>query len=248
MPKLKAVLSSLEGIDEALHGFYEEDGKGSYILGIEDSAKHPAVAPLISTMEKLKRDKNDLKAQLGAFDGLDAEEARAALEKMATGDDTKPDERLEQLKASLEKKYTGEVEKREQRIAKLQGWLSDTAVDRELDAAISEAGIDPNYREAVRALLKSRGPVPIEGENGFSGVFKSNHEGSPLETPIADYVKGWASTDAAKPYLPPSGGGGSGAKDGSGAGGFSGTVSRSDPVAFGRAASDIAAGKVRVVD
>lgn len=252
MAKLKAVVSSLDGIDEALHQFYEEGANGSYVLALDDTKGHPLTDGLSSTIGKLKREVAELKGKVSAFGDLDPEAAREALEKVAAGDLPDVDKRVADALERAQAKHKAELDRIAGERDKYKGSLYTTSVEGALDKALADAGVIPELREGAKAMFLRMNPQVKEEGSSFLGVFDRDPDGLPVETPVGDYVKKWAGSDAALPWLPPRGGGGSGAgENGTGnvARGGVRRVSRSDPREYGKVKpADIANGSVVLVD
>ena len=259
MPKLKAVVETLDGLDAALHALYSKEGE-KYVLQIEGFDAHPATHGLISTVNRLKEENKGLKPKAKAWtdlvelrgdEDLTPDALHEALESKAGGT---PKDVAEQIKEAerrgaerAEAKALKEMEKVAKERDTLRGALTGRTVDGDLDAAIAKAGFVEKYRPAVRALLKQRNPEMIEEDGKFRGVFRSDPDGIPRDLSIDDYVSAFAKGDEASPFMP-AGGGGSGGKDsgGSGGGARPGSIDGNDPMAWGQNAEKIAKGELAV--
>lgn len=214
--KLKAVLSTLDGLDESMKALYTENEHGEFVLDLDGVDAHPTVRGLKTAHETRGTTIAKLKRQLEAYGEHTPEEIQALLEKVEEAEKGKGGgdasaQALKDLQTKLETKHTKELEKLTGRSAALQKALEARVIDGELDAAI-EGRFKPELKPAVRALLKQRGPTMLETEDGkFIGVFKSDLNGVPGDHSITDYVKEWAKTEEAAAYIPPTGRGGSGA-------------------------------------
>ncbi len=202
MPKLAAVVESLDAVPESFRELYVES-EGKYRLdaeGVED------VSGLKSTLEKLKRDAKEAKDALKRYDGLDPEEYQRLKEAADSAEQTKlqTEGKWEEMKDRLTKSFekekstlTGEVAKRDQFIERL-------LIENELNAAIEKAGVLPEHRKAVRAMLREAGPKVVAEGDEYRGLLG--------EVAISEYVESWAKTEEAAYYLPAEGKGGSGAR------------------------------------
>jgi hypothetical protein len=213
MAKLAAVVDSLDAVPESYRDLYvEADGK--YRIDAEGVESLVDTSGLKSALEKERKAAKEAAAALKKYDGVDVEEfarlkeEREAAEAAKLQTEGKWEEMKKRLSDSHAKeleKYTGEVSKRDRVIEQL-------TVENELTLAIEKAGILPEHRKAVRALLKmeARPTVAWDGDSpkGLMG-----------DVAIAEYVESWAKTDEAAYYLPSSGANGSGAKGGGGGGG-----------------------------
>jgi hypothetical protein len=260
MPKLKAVLETLEGLDAALHALYAKEGD-QFVLQIEGVNSHPTVAGLVSANGRITAERNALKAGAKAWkelvelrggdEDLTPASLHEALEAKAGGT---PKDVAEQLKEAerrgaerAETRAAKELEKVTKELGTVRSALQGRTVDGDLDAAIAKAGVVEKYRPAVRALLKLKNPEMIEEDGKFRGVFRTDPDGIPRDLSIDDFVSAFVKSDEASPYMP-AGGGGSGGKDsgGPGGGGRPGTIDGNDPMAWGQNADKIAKGELAV--
>jgi hypothetical protein len=84
--QLKTKIDSLEEVPEALRGFYEETGTGSYVLEI-DGVPPQAQAKIAEFRENninLAKEREQLEEKLKVYEGLDPDRARDAMAKLAT--------------------------------------------------------------------------------------------------------------------------------------------------------------------
>ena len=202
---LKTVLDTLEGVDDAVKGFYAEtDGK--FILQVEGVDSHPDVANLKSAYERTKADRDAARQERDAAkaiakdfpDDFDAE-------KWAKLKDGKADEAaLIKLRQTLEAErddYKGKYEAE-------QGRALKNALDRDLTDALNSAGVtNTSYAKAARTMLAS--DVKI-GDDGKPFV---DTDMGPLA--LVDHVKRWAAGEGKDFVTPASGGGATGGKNGS---------------------------------
>lgn len=209
---LPAEVESLDAIAEEHRPLYKEHA-GSFRLDIEGVEFPDDVKGVKNALNSERRMRQTLEKQIAKlpqdFDADRWEELKELAEKGGKKADPDP--------ADLTKKWEKKLSEKEDEIARRDAQIKNLTVDLELDRAISDAGLidDPRVRNAVKALMEKRGPQVVEGENGYLGVFKDDLG---REVPIVEYVKGWAKTEEAEPFLPPSGAKGGGSK-GSSAGG-----------------------------
>lgn len=209
---LKAVVDNLEGVDEALHGLYVEDG-GKFYLSVEGIDEHTAVRGLKSNKDTLLAEKKRLEKALEQYEGLDAEAAREALRKMEETEEAglKDKGKFEELKSKLTEKHTTELQKKDGEITKLTSFIERLLVDDAINRAMEEIDVLPHFRPAVRALMKERGPKVLRDGDDFRGVMPTDMG----EAEIGSYMKEWARTDDAAHYVKaevPSGSGGQGGR------------------------------------
>jgi hypothetical protein len=208
MPKLAKQVDSLDAVPEPFREAYvEQDGK--YLLDTE----WEDTSGLKNALDAERKAAKEAKAALKKYDGVDpeefarlkaaADEAEAAkLQSEGRWEDVK--KRLADSHAKELEKWTGEVSKRDRVIEQL-------TVENELSAAIDKAGILPEHRKAVRALLRVEAKPTVQWDGDAP-------KGVMGDVAIAEYVESWAKTDEAAYYLPSSGANGSGAKGGGGGG------------------------------
>lgn len=209
---LKAILESLEGLEEPIAALYEEKD-GAFVLQVQGIDGHPSVKGLRSAFEKGKRDLKDATDALEAFGGITPDEIEELRTKAENpGESTvDADALVQDAVAKTKAKSQRELDLAKTERDRLYGALERVYVENELNAAIAKHGVKDEYRSAVRSLLKERAPQMIEDAGDFRGVFKADIDGIPGDHAIDDYVGAWVKTDGAKAFLPPSGKAGSGA-------------------------------------
>lgn len=197
---LKAVLDSLDTIEESLRPFYVEvDGK--FHLDVDDTIReHREIAPLRNAYDRTKADLAKAKAERDEFGGklrslpedFDADLWKRLKE---GGDPAKREAQMVELRKQLEAErdeWRGKAETAAQQVQRV-------IVERSLDDAITSAGITtPTFVKAARALLV--GQVKIESD---APVVETDMG----RFPLGDYVKRWAASDGKDFVSPPSGGG-----------------------------------------
>lgn len=189
---LKALLETLDGVDDTVKPFYaERDGK--FVLDVEGVDDHPEVANLRNAYSRTKADKDAAKSEAAALKAQIVELQKGAPDTAAT------QARLNELQ-----------EKLDQANAKAGEWQTKyTGVTRDqaLTGALQAAGItNPTFLKAAQAMLSSTVKL---GEDGTAYV-----ETSMGPKVLADFVKGWAASDGKDFVTPPSGGGSKGNETG----------------------------------
>jgi len=189
---LKAVLETLEGVDDAIQPLYTET-EGKFVLAVEGVDDHPEVANLRNAYTRTKEDREKAKGE--------AQTLKAQIEELKK---TAPDT------AATQAKLTQMQEQLEAATAQATEWQSKfvgKARDEALMQSLQAAGItNPTFLQAAKAML---------GEK-----VKLGDDGSPyVETTmgpkvLADFVKSWAASDGKDFVAPPSGGGATGGKIG----------------------------------
>lgn len=168
MAKLRAVLDSLDGLDEIQAGFYVEgegDYEGRYVLGVEEvdglglanatkalkarDQEKKTAQRLRGEAEKAKRDLeaalaqiDELKETAGAG-GADLDKLRERIEKEASA-------KIEAIKAE----YAQQIESLSGERDRYRTDYESTRLETELDRALQLDGIEPVSRPGVKALLK----------------------------------------------------------------------------------------------
>lgn len=175
-----------------------------------NTAKKQAETELRKAREALKR-----------YEGFDPEEYQRLKEAAEEAEQAKLSE-VERVEA----KYQRELEKREKELTQDREFIRRVTVDNELNSAMDKAGVLPEHRRAVRALLKEAGAEVVQEDGEYRGYLGS--------VPITEYVEDWAKTDEAAHYIGSSGASGSGAVGGGGATGRKPykDMSEADKVAF----------------
>lgn len=209
MAKLAKQVDSLDAVPEPFREAYvEQDGK--YLLDTE----WEDTSGLKSALEKQKAEARAAKEALRKYDGVDPEEF-ARLKEAAEAAETaklQSEGKWEDMKKRLQDAHTKELEKYTGEVAKRDRVIEQLTVDNELNAAIDKAGILPEHRKAVKALLTVEAKPSVQWEGDMP-------RGMMGEVAIGEYVESWIKSDEAAPYLPSSGAGGSGTKGGGGGGG-----------------------------
>lgn len=231
---LKAVVDSLDGVEDAIQGLYTEAEDGKYYLSVDGVDALPQVRGLVTTLRRFKEvapDASRLKSKLDRLSelegyadlGLSADEVREKIQRLeeleASGGDV--DGKIEALrqtydkqKAALQKQLEGKLGEKDAEIQTLQSFVERLTVDNALDRALDKVKVIPETREAVKALLKQRGPKVIREGDDYRGIFETDLG----EVSVEDYVDAWSRRDEAAPFMPASGNKGSGAGGGKGGG------------------------------
>lgn len=189
---LKAVLETLDGLNEGQAGLYvESDGKFFLDLDTDSLKEHPGTKPLVVAYERTKSGEANAKAEAAALKAKITE-----LEKGA------PDT------AATQAKLTALQEQLQAAEAKAGDWQTKyTSITRDqaLQTALQSSGITNQtfLRAAVRELAEK---VKL-GEDGAAYVESENGMGPKV---LADYVKGWVASEGKDYVTPPQGGGAKG--------------------------------------
>lgn len=181
---LKALLESLDGVDDALKALYaERDGK--FVLDIEGVDDHPDVANLKNAYSRTKEDREKDRAKVASLTAQIEELKRGAPDTAAT------QARIAQLQEQLDA-AKGEA-------TQWQTKYTGVTRDQALAAALQGAGItNPTFLKAAQAMLS--GMVKL-GEDGTAYVETG------MGPKVLDaFVKGWAASEGKDFVTPPKGG------------------------------------------
>lgn len=185
---LKALLDTLDGVDDAVKPFYaERDGK--FVLSVEGVDDHPDVANLRNAYSRTKEDREKAKGEAATLKAQIAELQKGAPDTAATqAKIAQLQEQLDAAKASAgewQTKYTGVTR------------------DQALANALQSAGVtNATFLKAAQAMLS--GSVKL-GDDGTAYV-----ETGMGPKVLGDFVKGWAASDGKDFVTPPKGGGAGG--------------------------------------
>lgn len=233
MPRMKVVLPSLDGIDEAVAGLYVQQGD-KFVLDIEGVDDHPSVIALKGGHTNSKRERDEarrelttLKQKLAAYpEDFDPENYQRLLteEEARKNDPNNKDVRTQieaatnatkqqyETKLTNEKrKHDGELKARDEKIAGLEGTVRKLLVDEGLTKSLTEAGVAPHFLKGAKALLASQVEV-VEEDGEFVAKMKADAGGDD----IGKYVANWVQGDEGKAYVVPAAGGGAKGNNGQG--------------------------------
>ena len=192
---LKAVLDTLEGVDDAVKPLYAENG-GKFVLALEGVDDHPEVANLRNAYGRTKDGAATAKAEAASLKARIAELEKGAPDTAAT------QARIAQLQEQLDA-ATAEART-------FQGKYMGVTRDQALASALQSAGVtEPVFLKAAQAMLG--GTVKV-AEDGTATV-----ETAMGPKMLGDFVKGWAASEGKAFVTPPAGGGAKG-KEGPGGG------------------------------
>ena len=212
---LKAVLDTLEGLDESLHGLYKEvDGK--FILDIDGIDDHPATKGMKVVLEDQKKKFKAEHAKvvaatesLKAFEDLDPEAAREALAKMQEFEDGKQieagdfkqllEDRIAEVTAKLERTFAAQITELKKTNDVLTGERDDATgslsrhkVGDAITAAALESGIKKSLlrhlqRDAQEVFTIRDGEIGAWDEDD---ILRTDSKGGVLTpaTYVTDYL------------------------------------------------------------
>lgn len=167
---------------------------------------------LLGEVRSLKDKYSSIEGKYKAFEGLDPEEVKTALERFKNPDKFKEDDpRLTSLSLEL-KQIKGQFEAERAEKEKMNRILEDKEKSDRIAAALKEAGIDPAYYDVLITQYK-QSAILKKDESGRSSLVVDNGT-SVLD--IGDYMKEFAKSDKGKPFMPKATNTGAGARGTSG--------------------------------
>ena len=237
MPRLKAIVDSLDGIPEPLQELYVLKGD-KYFLdadGVED------VSGLKNALNSEKEERRKAKEALAAFEGIDPVKHKEMLKAQEDADKAKLEGKgaWETLKTQLIDAHNGELKKRDDRITGLLGAVEEFLVDAQATAAITSAKGEPvlllpHVKRQVKVTERDgKFSVQVIGKDGQPRI--ANGKGDPFT--IQDLVTEMQADPTFGRAFEAGGAGGSGAKK---------VVSRGDQAALNANVEGIADGSVIV--
>jgi hypothetical protein len=216
---------AFDKLPEAIRPEYKKQDDGSYLLDVtpvNDFALEN-VKGLKSALSAERAAKDTALGGLKAFEGLDAQAARAALEKIKNlGElptEGKVKEQIEAIKKQLEDKHKGELSAKDTLVSKLTKQLEKLLVESAAMKAISEnkGNIElllPHVRNNVRMKQLENGEFVVEVVDKDGVVRISPATGQTGNMSIAELVQEMKTKDTYAPAFEGTGASGSGATGG----------------------------------
>lgn len=161
-----------------------------------------------------------LKRKLKEFDGISAEDVKAALQSAKDAETANLEKKgeyekiIEQMKAD----HAKEIEKLTASNESESGFVKQLLTERGLSDSLVKANVRPEYLDAAKAMLK--GKVAIQGEGDDRKAVVGDKD-------LGDFVTDWAASDEGKHFVSAPNNSGGGAAGGNGSGG-AGTKKRSE--------------------
>lgn len=227
---LKAILASLDGIDDATKALYvEKDGK--FVLDVEtvDGFSLEDVNGLKTALGKERTRADKAEGLIGKFKDLDPDKARAALtelEELKKLDPNKEADKIanskfEAAKTQLLEKHTGEITSRDERIGHLTKTVEGLLIDAAATSALAEAKgsvelLLPHVRAHTRVKeVDGKFTVEVVDKDGNAKIADS--KGTPMD--IKGLVAEMRQSEAFGRAFEASGSSGTGKLPGNGGGG-----------------------------
>lgn len=257
--KLKAVLESLDGLDDTLKGLYTERN-GKFYIDAEGVEFEEDVKALKNALQRERDGKKSLTEQLKAFEGIgDPEKALEALNKLNKMEEDnllsegKLEELLEKRTENMRKDFENQVkaltraaDESKQAAETLRGELSTLKVDNQLQSLGAKIGVRPEamedflYRGRKIFKLQEDGRVlPLDGEK--QTIFDKDGR-----NPLSMEEWGSGMTEIAPHLFAGSSGGGASHQQGTGGSVLGKLINAADGQAMSDNIEAIARGEVRV--
>lgn len=136
MPKLKRVVPSLEQVPEQYQDLYVESEDGNFVLDDDGDER------VAAKNRQLLAENRKLKDRTKGYDGIDPEEARKAMDRLAELDAKKAEEAGEwtKLREQMAKQHATELADRDQRISKRENFIHRLVAENEVNAVIGKHG------------------------------------------------------------------------------------------------------------
>lgn len=256
---LKAVLDTIEGVDDALKPLYKAGEGGKYVLDVDDYDAHPSVRALKNAFETQKGANAEIKTRLTAADAKLAElpedfDAAKWLEWKAGAEKTKGEKdrevaNLTQLHearvAAMKAEYEGKLQESVTAISHRDDMIDRNVRDTELTNLLVKHHIKEELLDGARLLIGSKIKTNRGDDGGRTNVVPTNIG----DLPLSDFVKSWAETDG-KPYIAPATGPGAtgGGRTGGGARMTRAEFEKLTPQAASDAAGKAAKGELQITD
>ena len=156
MPKLAAVVDSLETVPQPYRDLYQPGDDGKFVLDA-DVTEHPATQGLRSKNQELIRGQNDLKTKFKAFEGLDPADVQSALKARADAEEAKKRQEgdFNSLKQQLTEQHAKDKQAWDAQIQELTGTIEQViGTDAARQAIVAEHGEAELLLPHVRAQVK----------------------------------------------------------------------------------------------
>jgi hypothetical protein len=202
--KLKAVLDTLDGLDEAIAALYTQKGD-NFVLNIEQVDSHPDVAGLKNSLAAARAEKKTLEATVtdlnSKFGSLPDDFSVDEYNRLKDGGTGNIDQRLVDQRNRLAAEKDAAVKKAETERDSYKSRVEKLASENAINAALGEANIAPHMQKAVRAMFQSQIKVGYEADEAIVTI---------ENLPVVDKIKAWAGTEEGKYFVaaPANGGGG----------------------------------------
>lgn len=210
---LKAVIESLDGVDDALRPLYKEVDK-RWVLDVDGVDDHPSVRNLKTAFETHKARNSELTTKVAEQEtrlkelpeDFDPEKwiEFKALAADSQRDKVKKDEEVANLtqlhQSRLEQqaqKFTADIEAEKAKNNALEAHIDGIVRDRELTELLVGANVAKGLMQAARLQIGSQ----VKTERLEGGQRRNVVETNVGPVPLKDWMREWASSDEAEPFL-----------------------------------------------
>ena len=225
---LKAVLTSLDGVDEGLHALYREEN-GKYVLDLDDNdiKSHPSTGPLSRALERERAAAREAaekaKALEEQFGDLDPEAAREAIKAMREQgekelmDEGKIEELIQQRTERMRQDFERQIAAKDKALEDARGSaesLTSQLADIRIYDAVKDAALSKGARKEALTDIANRAREIWRLEDG-KPVARQRGDENPIHGKSGDLltIDEWVdslSSEAGYLFEPNSGGGASG--------------------------------------
>ena len=219
---LKTNVESIDDLPESVQEHYQEVDGGGYVLQAElpSGYKLENVDGLASTLNRQKTELRSLKEKLKGFDGLDPQEARSALDRVAELKDA-PDDRETYVQQKTEKlngqltdlrKQLEEVSREKSALesAITQRDVKDVAKDTMRDLGVEQKILGPHVYGALKPIDDEGTPRVVAHDSQGSPILSKKTPGSYMDA--AEYIESFREDPVLKVAFPASGQSGGGTR------------------------------------
>jgi len=220
MTELQAHISTTDGLDEGVASFYSEQEDGSFLLNVTGANGYELenTTALKSALGKERANAQAASKALKQFEGLDATQAREALEKISEYADFDPDKKVAEAikvrEAQLIKQHEASLLSMTDENKSLIGQLEQNLITSSATKAIAdlEGSVDlllPHVMNQTRMRRAENGSFIAEVVDSSGNPRIGDAQGSPMS--ISQLVEEMKTSDAFARAFKGSGSTGSGA-------------------------------------
>lgn len=207
-------VESLDDVPETARELYQEQEDGGFRLPVAGVKTQEEISGLESALQKLKRERNELREKASRVSDEDIEELETLRKQIREKEEQQATEegRLDEIRAKWQEEERKKLAEKDEVIQSKDQMIRSLAVTSQLQAAIADSGVLPEFRDdAKRALLELQPDVKVVDGQPV-GVFPDDVHG---DKTVSEFVAEWAKSKDAQKYMPaPKGGGGGTGRDG----------------------------------
>jgi len=205
---LKAIVDSLDNVDENLQEFYEEQD-GKYVLKVEGVREHPEVTALKNAYDSEKQKRSDLAKERDKYkevadklpDDFDADEYERLKANGEGGDDVQ--KKVEEARERERKRHERTIQQLTEERDSLKNNYHKTQTQTALKDALNEVNVAPHLRRAAERLWSYDAQLDEDGK-----VVTSDG------TPLTEAIRDWSQGEEGSYFIAADGNGGGGAPGG----------------------------------